>query len=163
MSECLATDSGKRRAREGNEAVHGEYKAPADKLLVVDLDAEEGVLRNVRVTGAFFLEPDDIFSINTAPEGSPSSTDVAGLAVRITAALLESTVMLGLTAEGTGIAVRRALAHATEWGDYDWQLVHTEPQEPARPTFAGPAHLNGLPGHKTDPSQRCSPEQSSPG
>ncbi|GGQ15033.1 lipoate--protein ligase A [Streptomyces mutabilis] len=119
-------------ALEGNEAVHGEYKVPGGKLVVVDLDVEDGVLRNVRVAGDFFLEPDEaILSINTALEGSPSSTDAAGLAARITAALPESTVMFGLTAEGVGIAVRRALAHATEWSDYDWQLVHMEPQAPA--------------------------------
>ncbi|MGX1510201.1 lipoate-protein ligase A [Streptomyces collinus] len=119
-------------ALEGTEAVHGEYKVPGGKLVVVDLDVEDGVLRNVRVAGDFFLEPDEaILSINAALEGSPSSTDSAGLAARITAALPESTVMLGLTAEGVGIAVRRALAHATEWSDYDWQLVHMEPQAPA--------------------------------
>ncbi|WP_326792973.1 lipoate--protein ligase family protein [Streptomyces sp. NBC_00841] len=112
--------------------MHGSYKVPGGKLVVVDLDVEEGVLRNVRVAGDFFLEPDEaIFSINTALEGALSSTDAAGLAARITAALPESTVMLGLTAEGVGIAVRRALAHATEWSDYDWQLVHVEPQAPA--------------------------------
>lgn len=121
-----------RRALEGNEAVHGEYKVPGGKLVVVDLDVEESALRNVRVAGDFFLEPDEaILSINSALEGAPSSMGAAGLAARITAALPESTVMLGLTAEGVGIAARRALAHATEWSDYHWQLVHMGPQAPA--------------------------------
>ncbi|MES9510090.1 biotin/lipoate A/B protein ligase family protein [Streptomyces sp. NPDC000609] len=112
--------------------MHGEYKVPNGKLVVVDLDIEEGVLRNVRVAGDFFLEPDEaILSIDGALEGAPASTDAAGLAARITAALPESAVMFGLTAEGVGIAVRRALARATEWSDYDWQLVHTEAQAPA--------------------------------
>lgn len=116
----------------GTEAVHGEYKVPGGKLVVVDLDVREGVLRDVRVAGDFFLEPDEaIHSINGALEGAPSSTDAAGLAARITAALPESAVMLGLTAEGVGVAVRRALAHATEWSDFDWQLVHVGPQAPA--------------------------------
>ncbi|MFB8030201.1 MULTISPECIES: biotin/lipoate A/B protein ligase family protein [unclassified Streptomyces] len=112
--------------------MHGEYKVPGGKLVVVDLDVEEGVLRHVGVAGDFFLEPDEaILSINGALEGAPASTDTAGLAARITAALPESTVMLGLTAEGVGTAVRRALARATEWSDHDWQLVHMEPQAPA--------------------------------
>ncbi len=116
----------------GTEAVHGEYKVPGGKLVVVNLDVREGVLRDVRVAGDFFLEPDEaIHSINGALEGAPSSTDAAGLAARITAALPESAVMLGLTAEGVGVAVRRALAHATEWSDFDWQLVHVGPQAPA--------------------------------
>ncbi|MFJ7773155.1 biotin/lipoate A/B protein ligase family protein [Streptomyces sp. NPDC097107] len=112
--------------------MHGEYKVPGGKLVVVDLEVEGGALLNVRVAGDFFLEPDDaILSINDALEGAPTSTDTAGLAARITAALPEPTVMLGLTAEGVGVAVRRALAHASEWSDYDWQLVHVEPQAPA--------------------------------
>ncbi|GAA4944642.1 hypothetical protein GCM10023238_08410 [Streptomyces heliomycini] len=39
--------------------------------------------------------------------------------------------MYGLTPEGVGIAVRRALAHATDWTDYDWQVIHEGPQSPA--------------------------------
>jgi lipoate-protein ligase A len=112
--------------------VHGEYKVPGGKLVVVDLDVRDDVLRDVRVAGDFFLEPDEaILAVDRALEGAPASTDAAGLAARISAALPESTVMLGLTAEGIGIAVRRALARATEWGDYDWQLIHTGPQAPA--------------------------------
>ncbi|MYQ39294.1 lipoate-protein ligase A [Streptomyces sp. LamerLS-316] len=112
--------------------MHGEYKVPGGKLVTVDLTVEGGALRDVRVAGDFFLEPDEaILSIDGALEGAPASTDTAGLASRITAALPESAVLLGLTAEGVAIAVRRALAHATEWSDYDWQLVHSEPQAPA--------------------------------
>lgn len=33
----------------GGMAVHGEYKVPGGKLVVVDLDVEGGALRNVRV------------------------------------------------------------------------------------------------------------------
>ncbi|MGW3192150.1 lipoate--protein ligase family protein [Streptomyces ardesiacus] len=112
--------------------MHGEYKVPGGKLVVVDLEVEQGVLRDVTVAGDFFLEPDEaLVSINEALEGAPASTDAAGLAARVTAALPESTVMLGLTAEGIGVAVRRALGHATEWSDHRWQLVHMEPQAPA--------------------------------
>ncbi|GAA3211241.1 biotin/lipoate A/B protein ligase family protein [Streptomyces thermocoprophilus] len=57
--------------------------------------------------------------------------DAADLAARIDAALPAGTVMYGLTSEGIGVAVRRALAHATDWTDYDWQLIHEGPQPPA--------------------------------
>jgi lipoate-protein ligase A len=128
--------------------VHGEYEVPGGDLVVVHLDVEEDVLRNVRVAGDFFLEPDEaILSINAALDGAPSATHAAELAARIAAALPKSTMMLGLTAEGVGIAVRRALAHATEWSDYDRQLVHEEPQAPA---------LHGR-------STRCSPSRWPPG
>ncbi|MEU4010145.1 lipoate--protein ligase family protein [Streptomyces pseudogriseolus] len=112
--------------------MHGEYKVPGGKLVVVDVDVADGVLREARVAGDFFLEPDEALdAVNRALEGAPADTDAAGLATRIEAALPEGTVMYGLTAEGVGIAVRRALAHATDWTDYDWQLVHEGPQPPA--------------------------------
>ncbi|MEU7070316.1 biotin/lipoate A/B protein ligase family protein [Streptomyces narbonensis] len=113
-------------------AFHGEYKVTGGKLVVVDLDTEDGVLRNVRVAGDFFLEPDEaILAIDRALEGAPADTDAAGLAARIDAALPPGTQMFGLTAEGVGVAVRRALAHATDWTDYDWQLIHEPPRPPA--------------------------------
>ncbi|MET9426583.1 lipoate--protein ligase family protein [Streptomyces sp. NPDC003036] len=112
--------------------MHGEYKVPGGKLITVDLDAEDGVLRRVRVAGDFFLEPDDALdAIDRALEGAPADTDASGLAARIDAALPPGTEMFGLTSEGIGVAVRRALAHATDWTDYDWQLVHDGPQSPA--------------------------------
>ncbi|MEU0575821.1 biotin/lipoate A/B protein ligase family protein [Streptomyces griseoincarnatus] len=112
--------------------MHGEYKVPGGKLVVVDVDVVDGVLRHARVAGDFFLEPDKALdAVNGALEGAPADTDAAGLAARIEAALPEGTVMYGLTAEGVGIAVRRALAHATDWTDYDWQLLHEGPQPPA--------------------------------
>ncbi|WP_405670094.1 biotin/lipoate A/B protein ligase family protein [Streptomyces sp. NBC_00055] len=112
--------------------MHGEYKVPGGKLVVVDLDVEGGALRNVRVAGDFFLEPDEaILAIDGALAGAPANTDTAGLTARIDAALPASTAMLGLTSEGVAVAVRRALAQATEWSDYDWQLIHETPQSPA--------------------------------
>ncbi|MFE1294788.1 biotin/lipoate A/B protein ligase family protein [Streptomyces sp. NPDC058733] len=112
--------------------MHGEYKVPGGKLVVVDVDVEDGVLRHVRVAGDFFLEPDEALdAVNAALEGAPADTGAASLAARVEAALPEGTVMYGLTSEGIGIAVRRALAHATDWTDYDWQLIHEGPQSPA--------------------------------
>ncbi|MFE4593793.1 lipoate--protein ligase family protein [Streptomyces laurentii] len=112
--------------------MHGEYKVPGGKLVVVDLDVEDGALRRVRVAGDFFLEPDEaIEAIDGALEGAPADTDAAGLAARIDQALPSGTQMYGLTTEGVAVAVRRALAHATEWSDYDWQLIHEAPQSPA--------------------------------
>lgn len=112
--------------------MHGEYKVPGGKLVVVDLEARDGVLTDVRVAGDFFLEPDEaILAIDRALEGAPVDTDASGLAARIDAALPPGTEMYGLTTEGIGVAVRRALAHATDWTDYDWQLIHEPPQSPA--------------------------------
>nr|WP_202538187.1 lipoate--protein ligase family protein [Streptomyces sp. SID8379] len=100
-------------------------------MVVVDLDVEDGVLRDVRVSGDFFLEPDEaLLDIDGALEGAPADTDAAGLTARIQAALPPSAVLFGFTAESVATAVRRALARATDWRDYDWQLVHDAPQSP---------------------------------
>ncbi|MFC7729396.1 lipoyl protein ligase domain-containing protein [Actinomadura keratinilytica] len=112
--------------------MHGEYKAPGGKLVVVDLDVSDGRLRDVRVSGDFFLEPDEALEeINTAIEGLPAAADARDIAARVQARLPEGTVMLGLSAEAVGIAVRRALTSASDWHDHDWRLIHEGPQEPA--------------------------------
>ncbi|MFH8788226.1 lipoate--protein ligase family protein [Streptomyces roseoverticillatus] len=116
--------------------MHGEYKVPGGKLVVVDLDVESAaqgeVLHGVRVAGDFFLEPDEaLLDINRALEGAPADLTAPQLAARIDAALPEGTVMFGFTSEAVGIAVRRALANATDWHHYDWQLIHDGPQSPA--------------------------------
>ncbi|WP_019549718.1 lipoate--protein ligase family protein [Streptomyces sulphureus] len=111
--------------------MHGEYKIPGGKLVVVDLEQRGGVLRNVQVAGDFFLEPDEaITAINQSLEGASADTDLTGLAARIEAAVPEDTVMYGITAAGVAVAVRRALAEATDWTDYDWQVIHEAPQSP---------------------------------
>ncbi|MFI5983817.1 biotin/lipoate A/B protein ligase family protein [Streptomyces sp. NPDC051555] len=112
--------------------MHGEYKVPGGKLVVVDLERAGEVLRGVRVSGDFFLEPDEALdAVDRALEGAPADTDAAELAARITAALPEGTQMFGVSAEGIAIAVRRALAQATEWAAHDWRLIRMPPQEPA--------------------------------
>ena len=43
--------------------MHGEYKVPGGKLVVVDLDVVDGFLRDVIVSGDFFLERVRTFSV----------------------------------------------------------------------------------------------------
>ncbi|WP_420036688.1 lipoate--protein ligase family protein [Streptomyces sp. cg28] len=111
--------------------MHGEYKIPGGKLVVVDVEVADGVLSEIRVAGDFFLEPDEALpAIDAALKGAPADADTVALTARIDAALPAGTVMLGLTTEGVATAVRRALARATDWRDFDWQLIHDAPQSP---------------------------------
>ncbi|MFF8311459.1 lipoate--protein ligase family protein [Streptomyces lydicus] len=111
---------------------HGEYKVPGGKLVVVDLEVVDGALRGVRVAGDFFLEPDEALdAINEALEGAAADTGARALAARIDAALPAGAVLFGFSSEAVGIAVRRAVAEAAEWTDFDWQIVHEGPQPPA--------------------------------
>jgi len=105
--------------------VHGEYKVPGGKLVVVDLDVADGVLANVRLSGDFFLEPDDALPlIDAALTGLPADADGRAIAAAIQRALPDDAVMLGFSPEAIATAVRRAVHRATSWRDYEWQLVH---------------------------------------
>lgn len=111
--------------------MHGEFKVPGGKLVVVDLDVADGKLADVRVSGDFFLEPDEALpAIDAALTGLPVSTESAQLAAAVTAALPEGSVLLGFSAEAIATTVRRALKRATGWSDYQWQLVHPGPLDP---------------------------------
>ncbi|WP_138945478.1 biotin/lipoate A/B protein ligase family protein [Plantibacter sp. M259] len=105
--------------------MHGEYKVPGGKLVVVDLEVVDDRIADFRLAGDFFLEPDDALAlIDRAVTGLPATTDAAGLAAAIRGALPEDAVLLGFTPEAVATAIRRSLAKATGWGDYDWQLIH---------------------------------------
>lgn len=111
--------------------MHGEFKVPGGKLVVVDLDVADGKLADVRVSGDFFLEPDEALpAIDAALTGLPVTTESAQLAAAVTAALPEGAVLLGFSAEAVATTVRRALKRATGWSDYSWQLVHPGPLDP---------------------------------
>jgi lipoate-protein ligase A len=90
--------------------MHGEYKVPGGKLVVVDLADNDGHLAEVRVSGDFFLEPDSALdAINAALCGLPVDTSQAALTEAVEAALGEHVSLYGITPEGVAIAVRRAL------------------------------------------------------
>jgi lipoate-protein ligase A len=111
--------------------MHGEYKVPGGKLVVVDLEIADGRIADFRLAGDFFLEPDSALeSINAAVNGLPEDADAATIAAAVRGALPEGATLLGFSAEAVAVAVRRSLAHATSWRDYDWQLIHGEAYEP---------------------------------
>ncbi|HLU64473.1 MAG TPA: biotin/lipoate A/B protein ligase family protein, partial [Protaetiibacter sp.] len=111
--------------------MHGEFKVPGGKLVVVDLDVVDGTLAQVRVSGDFFLEPDDALPlIDAALTGLPADADAKTIASAVQRALPEGAVMLGFSPEAVATAVRRAVHRATSWRDYDWQLVHPGPLPP---------------------------------
>ncbi|HWH98082.1 MAG TPA: biotin/lipoate A/B protein ligase family protein [Pseudolysinimonas sp.] len=111
--------------------MHGEFKVPGGKLVVVDLDVVDGRLADVRVSGDFFLEPDEVLpAIDAALTGLPVATAATHLATAVTAALPADAVLLGFSANSVATAVRRALKRATQWNDYTWELVHPGPLDP---------------------------------
>lgn len=94
---------------------HGEYKTPGGKLVVVDAVIESGHLRQVMISGDFFLYPDEALAPMTASlEGLETTLDEPGIAAAVRAAIPADTELLGTTPEGIAIAVRRAIDAASE-------------------------------------------------
>lgn len=95
--------------------MHGEYKMPGGKLVVVDLDVRGGHLADVQLSGDFFLEPDSALdAINQALEGQPEHATEAALAAAVHDALAADVMMYGLSSEAIAVAVRRALHREPE-------------------------------------------------
>ncbi|ABU57608.1 hypothetical protein [Roseiflexus castenholzii] len=89
--------------------MHGEYKIPGGKLVVVDLNVADGALRDVVLSGDFFLEPAEALEWMTAAlDGLPADTPVETIAARVRDAAAHAE-LLGITPEGVAEAVRRAL------------------------------------------------------
>ncbi|MCU1416370.1 MAG: 2-isopropylmalate synthase [Schumannella sp.] len=111
--------------------MHGEFKVPGGKLVVVDLDVVDGRISGFRLAGDFFLEPDEALgAIDAAINGMPAESDARTLAAAVVAALPEGAQLLGFAPESVATAIRRALQKATTWGDYEWELVHPGPLSP---------------------------------
>jgi len=104
--------------------LHGEYKVPGGKLVVVDLEVANGRFANVSLSGDFFLEPDEALQdINRALTGLPEKSTAADIAAAVTADLPEGAVLFGFSAEAVAITVRRALSKATGWSDHQWEVI----------------------------------------
>lgn len=90
--------------------MHGEYKMPGGKLVVIDLDVLNDRLANVQLSGDFFLEPDSaLHTINVTLTGQPADADEAILATRLHDALPPDVMMYGVSPEAIAVAVCRAL------------------------------------------------------
>ncbi|MCH4249738.1 MAG: lipoate--protein ligase family protein [Microbacteriaceae bacterium] len=104
--------------------MHGEYKVPGGKLVVVDLDVTDGHIRNFHLAGDFFLEPDDALdAINAAIDGLSANAPTESITRAIESALPKDAVLLGFSPESVAVTIRRAITRATTWQDYDWQLL----------------------------------------
>ncbi len=124
-----------------SEPLHGEYKVPNGKLVAVDLTVVDGRLGQVKVSGDFFLDPDDALDvIDAAIDGLSVDTTVGELRARIDRALTEAVdsralagpvTMAGFDAHAVAMAVRRALGRATGWDDHEFTFLDPGPLDPA--------------------------------
>lgn len=114
------------RAHRDEDVPHGEYKVPGGKLVVVDVtvDPDRHVIGDASVNGDFFLEPDEALAdINHALVGLPTDASRATIAEAVRSGLRAEAELFGFDPEAVGIAVRRALGHATRWQDHRWEVL----------------------------------------
>lgn len=112
--------------------MHGEFKVPGGKLVVVDLEVENGLIADFRLAGDFFLEPDSALeAINAAVNGLPENSEARVIAAAVQQALPEGAILLGFSADAVATTIRRALQQATSWRDYEWQLIQGPAVDPA--------------------------------
>ena len=111
--------------------MHGEYKVPGGKLVVVDLEIEDDRIARFRLAGDFFLEPDTALDdIDAAVNGLPVESDATAIALAVREALPDGAQLLGFSPEAVGTAVRRALVTAPGWRDFDWEILHEKAVSP---------------------------------
>jgi lipoate-protein ligase A len=90
--------------------MHGAFKTPGGKLVQVDFDLEDEQLRNVEVSGDFFLYPEEALTqITAAVEGSPADLSLADRTAAIQRAIEPGVEWLGSSALALATAIERAL------------------------------------------------------
>ena len=90
---------------------HGEYKVPGGKLVVVDFDIVDDRFANLRITGDFFVFPEDALpALAKSLEGMAIDTPANDLQVRMNQALGNDVELLGFGLIDVVSAIRRALA-----------------------------------------------------
>ena len=115
--------------------MHGAYKVPGGKLVVVDLEVTDGRLAGVVVSGDFFAEPDEMLGVlvralDGLPEGSTVRQLTTALDERV-AAELPGGELIGATTRDVAVGVRRALGRSTSWADQEFTFLDTGLLPPA--------------------------------
>lgn len=107
---------------------HFEIKVPGGKLVVADITTEDGHIREAKVSGDFFLEPDEAYEVLTgALVGASISDDTDALTARLDAALaeLDGVDLQGFSTRDVAVATRRAVTGATDFTDHEWEVIHS--------------------------------------
>lgn len=126
--------------------MHGEYKTPGGKLVMADLDVREGRLKDVEVSGDFFLEPPEALSgITGALEDAPAKLAEEYLAERIRDAVGSDVERIGFSAE--------ELAR-TKYGTRSGSTPYPDPAGSSSPASPATARKGGTDCSRGDSHRR---------
>ena len=90
--------------------MHGEFKTPGGKLVVVDFDVDNERLNNVMVSGDFFLYPEETLErINAALEDMPAASSEDEMLRCLEDAIPDDAALVGFSPDAIVTAVMRGL------------------------------------------------------
>ncbi|MCT1684017.1 lipoate--protein ligase family protein [Corynebacterium appendicis] len=110
---------------------HFEVKVSGGKLVVADLTDDGSAITDAKISGDFFLEPEEAYdAINGALVGASVTESADDLKKRIDGALArlggsQEVSLHGFSTRDVAIASRRALLDAKDLTDYDWTVIHS--------------------------------------
>lgn len=91
--------------------MHGEFKTPGGKLVVVDFEIDNERLNNVMVTGDFFLYPEETLErINAALDDMPVASSEDEMLRCLEDAIPDAAALVGFSPVAVVTAVMRGLA-----------------------------------------------------
>ncbi|ALC05474.1 hypothetical protein CDES_05185 [Corynebacterium deserti GIMN1.010] len=106
---------------------HFEVKVPGGKLVVVDVESELDTITNVKISGDFFIEPDEaFFALGHALQGASVGDSADQLQAKMDAALesFDDVSLHGFSTADIALAVRRAVTGARDFTDFEWEILH---------------------------------------
>ena len=107
---------------------HFEVKVSGGKLVVADITDDGATITDAKISGDFFLEPEEAYdAINGALVGASVTESADDLQKRIDDALapLPDVSLHGFSTRDVAITSRRALLDAKDLTDYDWTVIHS--------------------------------------
>lgn len=87
---------------------HVDYKVPGGKLIRMDVEIEKGVIRSIKITGDFFIHPEDSIE---AIEGFLTGKEVSEELAKKLEDFLEAkgTRMIGISAADIVASIKKLL------------------------------------------------------
>ncbi|WBF65856.1 MAG: biotin--protein ligase [Candidatus Kinetoplastibacterium crithidii] len=92
--------------------MHGEYKAPGNKLVMIDFEInyKNNTIYDVQISGDFFLEPSEALNImNESLNGLPIDSNDEVIKKIIERNLPENTEFIGFSTTDIVMTIKRAL------------------------------------------------------
>ncbi|AWD32445.1 hypothetical protein CKSOR_00324 [Candidatus Kinetoplastibacterium sorsogonicusi] len=94
------------------KTLHSKYKVPNGKLIIADIVIEDSLIKEIQISGDFFLEPPIVLEmINKALIGLSIQTNMQEIKTIINRAIPENTVFFGFSPESIAITILKAFTN----------------------------------------------------